>query len=355
MNKTKPKTKPQNKAQNKALVSVIIPAFNAAPTIGRAIESILAQTYQPVEIIIVNDKSTDNTLDIIASYQKNKKQIRIINHAKNLGVGASRQSGVANAKGDYILWQDADDYSPPQRLEILLRYLEKEKNIAAAGSNFYMMRDSHHSPTTNNPRPKMGKPTTPTVNKNTPHFLIHFPTLLVRKEVYLTAPYRPLRQAEDADWCYRLLEKNGVIKNLAQPLYYYYKHRTGLTRQQFEKFVFGMMVRLAATARRNNLIDPLKDPLRQAKAITVHDFARLYDKEYYPFLKKPISQEINWFLLENIRQALTRPWFAYKNIYAIARFVGLAGRQHFLLTAWLLITRLPLNIFPYIITRKIIF
>ncbi len=351
MSKTKPKTKTQNKPQNKPLVSVVIPAFNAALTIGRAIESILAQTYQPVEIIIVNDKSTDNTLGIIASYQKNKKQIRIINHAQNLGVGASRQSGVANAQGDYILWQDADDYSPPQRLEILLRYLEKEKNIAAVGSNFYVMRDSHHSPTTNNPRPKMGKPTTPIIDNATPHFLIHFPTLLVRKEFYLTVPYRPLRQGEDADWCYRLLEQGGVIKNLPQPLYYYYKHRSGLTRQQFEKFVFGMMVRLAHELRKKNLPDPFTTLPR----ITVKNFVLFYDKKIYRAINKNISQEIHWFLLENIRQALTRPWFAYKNIYAIARFVGLAGQPHFLLTAWLLITRLPLNILPYIITRKIIF
>ncbi|MDI9313503.1 MAG: glycosyltransferase family 2 protein [Hydrotalea sp.] len=341
--------------KDQPLVSVIMPAFNAAYYIGQSISSILAQSYHHLELLIIDDASTDNTLKIVQHYQAQDQRIKIIRHDRNLGAGATRQTGITNARGEYILWQDADDYSSPDRLQILLAVLQPTKKLSAlsaVGSGFYIRRGRDI---------KLGK--TPIAlaklaakkhGDRQPHsdpVGIHFPTLLVRADAYQRAPYRPFAQGEDADWCYRLLEKNGVIKNLPQPLYYYRKHGHGLTKNHFQKFVCGMMVRLAHELRQKNLPDPFDN----LPNITAKDFRLLYAKPAYPAIKKNISNEINWFLLENTRAMLTRPWFFYKYIYAIGRFFVFAGVRHFFTTARVFVTRWAINILPYIFGRKVIF
>jgi glycosyltransferase involved in cell wall biosynthesis len=87
------------------LVSVIIPAFNAEKTIARAVDSVLAQTYSPVEVIVVDDGSTDGTCDICESYGDKITYI----HQANKGVSAARNKGIQTASGEYIGFLDADD------------------------------------------------------------------------------------------------------------------------------------------------------------------------------------------------------------------------------------------------------
>ena len=109
-------------------VSVIIPAFNAKRTIKKALNSVLRQTYPNTEIIIVNDCSTDNTSEICQkiSEQYKTKDIRIINKEKNEGVDFARHTGIANAKGDYILFLDADDWYEKNSIESLVKTIEKQ-------------------------------------------------------------------------------------------------------------------------------------------------------------------------------------------------------------------------------------
>lgn len=88
--------------------SVIIPAYNSADHISKTINSILNQSFKDLEIIIVNDGSTDNTYDVINGYSQNDKRIRIINK-KNEGVNLARCTGIEKAKGKYIHFLDSDD------------------------------------------------------------------------------------------------------------------------------------------------------------------------------------------------------------------------------------------------------
>lgn len=91
------------------MVSVLIPAYNAEKTIDRCMDSILSQTYQNIEVIIVNDGSTDNTLSILSDYAEKDKRIIIYNQP-NKGVSAARNICLKNANGEYILYVDADDW-----------------------------------------------------------------------------------------------------------------------------------------------------------------------------------------------------------------------------------------------------
>lgn len=108
-----------------------MPAYNTGKYIKYAIDSILNQTYSNFEFIIINDCSTDNTEEIILSYQD--KRIRYFKNETNLGNNISRNKGNELAKGKYIAIMDSDDIALPERLELQYNYLEKNKEIGIIG------------------------------------------------------------------------------------------------------------------------------------------------------------------------------------------------------------------------------
>lgn len=101
------------------MISVIIVVYNAEKSIKRCIDSIINQTYKDFELIIINDGSTDGTLDIISSYEKNDARIIIISR-ENLGVARSRQEGLDISSGEYSIFVDADDWVEPDFLEVMM-------------------------------------------------------------------------------------------------------------------------------------------------------------------------------------------------------------------------------------------
>lgn len=105
------------------LISVIMPVYNAETSLKRSIESVLAQTYGNIELIIVNDGSSDNSEKVCLSYDDIR--INYISQ-KNEGVSAARNNALKAAKGDYIAFLDADDYLDPQFCEKLLSVLEAQ-------------------------------------------------------------------------------------------------------------------------------------------------------------------------------------------------------------------------------------
>ncbi len=99
------------------LVTVIVPNYNHAPYLKRRIESILNQTYQDLELIILDDCSNDNSIDIIKQYQNHKKISHIERNEKNSGSPFKQwQKGIELAKGEYIWIAESDDYADPEFL-----------------------------------------------------------------------------------------------------------------------------------------------------------------------------------------------------------------------------------------------
>ena len=102
-------------------ISVLMPVYNCEKFLKKAIDSILNQTFDNFEYIIINDGSTDNSLNIIKSYED--KRIKIINNSKNLGISRSLNKGIRQAKGEYLARQDSDDISDEDRFKIQLEYI----------------------------------------------------------------------------------------------------------------------------------------------------------------------------------------------------------------------------------------
>lgn len=112
---------------NNVIVSIIMPAYNAGKYIDEAVQSVIAQTWQDWELIIINDGSTDDTTE----YLKNIFDSRIIIiHQKNKGVSSARNAGLEIAKGEYITFFDADDVLPPNSIEERVKYIRLNDNIA---------------------------------------------------------------------------------------------------------------------------------------------------------------------------------------------------------------------------------
>ncbi|HBN2163683.1 TPA: glycosyltransferase family 2 protein, partial [Escherichia coli] len=98
-------------------VSVIIPVHNAAGYISDTLSTVLSQTLNDIEIIIVNDCSDDNTLEIVSALAETDSRIRVINNTTNLGGGGSRNIGLDAATGEYVIFLDDDDYVDNMMLE----------------------------------------------------------------------------------------------------------------------------------------------------------------------------------------------------------------------------------------------
>lgn len=118
-------------SESTPLVSVILPSYNAAAYLDKAIESILAQSYCHFELIIINDGSSDNTSALLTQYAD--PRIMVIEQA-NLGLPKALNAGIQVAKGKYLARQDADDVSLPERLAQQVAFMEKNQDCALLGS-----------------------------------------------------------------------------------------------------------------------------------------------------------------------------------------------------------------------------
>ena len=120
------------------MVTVIIPTYKRAKYIKRAVQSILDQTYQDVEVIVVddNDANTEYRQELEKEMEKykNNEKVKYIQHEKNMNGAVARNTGIREAKGEYITFLDDDDYFLPKRLEIMVDYMEKNKEYGCSYS-----------------------------------------------------------------------------------------------------------------------------------------------------------------------------------------------------------------------------
>lgn len=123
-------------------VSVIIPIYNDEKYLEQCLDSVIKQTYKNLEIILVDDGSTDRTPEICEQYRENDSRIRVL-HKKNGGVGSSRNAGLAMATGDYVLFVDDDDFIYPEETETLYKLLKKnDADVAVGNFQDYIVKDN---------------------------------------------------------------------------------------------------------------------------------------------------------------------------------------------------------------------
>lgn len=194
------------------LVSIIMPAYNAERTIEKSIFSILNQTYKNIELIIVDDYSTDNTANIIKNIMNKDNRIKYLKNDKNMGCYYSRNQGIKETKGKYITFQDADDISLTTRIEKQVLELQKH-NVLMTGTKIIR---THIDNLDGNDNEIINL-----INKSRIHYKIEngkkiyvyccqeifgMVTTMFKRDVYdILGPYHNIKMGGDAEYCERLI------------------------------------------------------------------------------------------------------------------------------------------------------
>jgi glycosyltransferase involved in cell wall biosynthesis len=212
-------------------VSVLMPFYNAAPYLAAAINSILQQSFTDFELLLIDDGSTDQSLEIAQSFAAQHKDIKILQNKANQGLVYTRNKGLAAAKGEYIACLDADDVALPQRLAKQVAFLEKNPNIALLGS-FAGYIDQHD---------KQFHVETPKTAANRVGIWLLFQncfiqsSVIFRKSCLENLQYRHLYPpSEDYDLWVQIAYRFPVA-NLPEVLTLHRKHDTNISKIQAEQ------------------------------------------------------------------------------------------------------------------------
>jgi glycosyltransferase involved in cell wall biosynthesis len=209
---------------NNSKVTVLMPVYNSEKYLKEAMESILNQTYQDFEFLIIADPSTDNSIQIIKSY--NDSRINLVQNEQKLGLVNSLNLGFEIAQGEYIARMDADDISLPQRLQKQLDFMENNPEIGVCGTLFEMFG-------TNNQRHDH-----PENHELIKAFLlfgcyIGHPTVMLRKSILERYDLRydnSFQHAEDYELWTRVIKYSKFV-NIQEVLLHYRSHENQLSSE----------------------------------------------------------------------------------------------------------------------------
>ena len=126
-------------------VSVIVPTYNRAELLPRAVQSVLSQDFTDLELLIVDDGSTDNTAEVVRELQAQDDRVRYLKLQENRGVGFARDIGLRYSHGEFIAWIDADDIWLPGKLEKQVEALDARPDIEILFTDFWNANHIHDS------------------------------------------------------------------------------------------------------------------------------------------------------------------------------------------------------------------
>lgn len=231
--------------RTKLLVSVVMPVYNAGDFLVDAIESILSQSLQDLEFIIVDDRSADGSWELLKKYAKRYKKIKVFRNKKHLGVSETVKLAIQKSRGKFIARMDADDISVHYRLKTQLNYLLSNPKVVALGGQCQII----------NAKGKIiGRKDFPTEFSEIYKYIFKFvpvqqPTLMIAKK---RLPkdflfYRDgMNTAEEVELLFKLFTY-GRVENLPQTLLKYRIHSTNTSFKNLRQtFLLTLLARIKA-------------------------------------------------------------------------------------------------------------
>lgn len=275
-------------ADSQIKVSVIIAMKNAGNYITRAVDSLLAQTLENLEIIIIDDNSTDNCVNLVENYYAGITEIKLYHNDGQQGAGFSRNIGLRWAQGDYIAFVDSDDYVEPEFLEILYNNIIKtEADIAICG--FQKVTNTSYL---RSYIPEAGIFTANDFFKQITQTEFVIWNKLYRRRLLDEYNIRFLLPYIGEDWLFCLQAMLSAQKyvSLKDELYYYYQHGQSLCHTRI------------TVGEINNICDffaKLTELLKNQKALSASSAAQIKDNFFFamlgcyivPFYKKITNSE----------------------------------------------------------------
>jgi glycosyltransferase involved in cell wall biosynthesis len=200
-------------------ISIVMAAYNEEQNIGRAIESILAQTFSDWEMIVIDDGSTDATANVVRRYAEKDGRVKLVCNESNLELSASLNKGIALARADLIARADADDINLPERLAKQYEYLLAHHEIDVLGTGAYLLDETGHRVNS------FSLPLTHAELERLSFLKTHFfhPSVMMRRRFFDRAGLYNLRypNAEDKELWLRGLRVGCRYANLSEPLIEY--------------------------------------------------------------------------------------------------------------------------------------
>ena len=261
---------------SKIEVSVVLPVWNGGPFLAEAIESITRQTFSALELLVIDDGSTDESREIASEAARSDPRIRVLSQAHG-GIVSALNAGIAAARGRYIARMDADDVSEPLRLEKQITFLEAHSRCVAVGSNIEIIDQRGE---------RMGELHYPVDHRDITGALLSarggglaHPSVVMRAEALRgVGGYRSgLYPCEDLDLWLRLMEV-GDLANVGEPLLRHRRHPGSVGVRERERQL-SLAVELVNVVRRRRGMEALQraapENRRSSTAIYHADCARI--------------------------------------------------------------------------------
>ncbi|SHK75992.1 MULTISPECIES: glycosyltransferase [unclassified Fibrobacter] len=213
-----------------SLISIIVPIYKVEPYLHRCVDSIINQTYQDLEIILVDDGSPDNCPQICDEYQQKDSRIKVI-HKPNGGLSDARNAGLDIAQGEYIIFVDSDDFIHPEMAAVLFELLQKNGSDIAI-CNFVPFT---HDVTTSNEAPVVetlsGEEAALRLYQKeyTTQSVVAWDKIY-KKSVFNNLRFKVGKFNEDEFFSYKAMLSSSKITYTSQELYYYFLRDTGISK-----------------------------------------------------------------------------------------------------------------------------
>jgi glycosyltransferase involved in cell wall biosynthesis len=213
-------------------ISVIVPIYGVEKYIARCAKSLFEQTLDDIEYLFINDCTLDKSIEILKKvledYPKRKPQVFIHNMEKNSGLPAARKRGVLNAKGDYILHCDSDDWVEPQMCKSMYeKAVEEEADIVVC--DFYVSTDNDHTRHIGTRTKEKNQYLYNILNKKETWAIWN---KLVHHSLYTNIIYPKHPMGEDFVLSTQLIKKSNKIDFVPHPLYHYFTNLESITRKK---------------------------------------------------------------------------------------------------------------------------
>lgn len=270
--------------------------YNGEKYLAEAIESILNQTYKNFELIIINDGSKDNSVEIIKNYMKQDNRIVLIDR-ENKGLPYSLNEGISVAKGEYIARMDADDISLPTRFEKQVDYMQKNE-LDVCGSYIKLFGDNRKEQVIKNP----------ITNEDIRFSLLFFsclahPTVVFKKEVFDKVKYNvDYKVAQDYQlWC-DIANANFKIGNIPEVLLNYREHEAQASIEKFKRQQDTAHKIASDYAKKlgKEEINLVNQIITSKKTIGLKEIKKLFDDIKNYANKKSIQNDLIFYILKKI-------------------------------------------------------
>lgn len=210
------------------LISVIVPVYNVEKYLARCVDSIVNQTYKNLEIIFVDDGSTDLCPQMCDDYAEKDSRIKVV-HKKNGGLSDARNAGMAVATGEYISFIDSDDYVSDDFFECLLDVMNKENSDIAECSVVKLYEDNRFDEFSDDLSVKTydtHDAMSALIAENP--FYQHVWNKLYKTELVKDIPYAVGKLNEDEFWTYQVFGRANKVARLNKTMYYYFQRSSSI-------------------------------------------------------------------------------------------------------------------------------